>query len=642
MLDHNFKVIAVCSADIDPNYNDHLYKAMTSFSVQYNYKLLFFNSFSSLLNVDSKGKHELGESNIYHLINYNLLDGIILLGKTIQSQSVRNTIIENAKTHNIPVISIDCQLDGCININFEFKTVFKELIKHLIDEHGYRHLNFLAGPRNNPISEERLAIYKEVLNEYDIPIEEGRIGYGNFLAESSYDVLESFINSSLPFPDAIICANDTMAISAFHYLTEAGYSIPGNVAITGFGGTLEALVHIPSIPTIQYDYESAVLKAFDILDNIFNGNSYPEQTWINSKYIPGEACGCETANNNRSRILSHMMYDRYDEMVHFSKTQISMTADLTDSDSFQSLFDKLTKYSDNFYSRRFWLCIIDNFLSDNEELLDIIEAKSFKHSGYSNHMDVMLSRRDRIWEGITDFETSNLIPNLGRVLDEEDNIMFLPLHVLNQTIGYVALVYDADKMKMDHLYPFLMNISNALETTKTHRIQQNIISTLENKYVHDPMTGLLNRRGFYQKITPLYDECLAGHSKLLVVSADLNGLKHINDTYGHADGDIAISTVGKALSYCTPAAGACARFGGDEFVMAGTISEDSDIEDIRNNFQKFLDDFNSASDKPYTVSSSLGIITGVPCSDCSLDDFLRFADEEMYKEKVRHHQNRTD
>ena len=84
-----------------------------------------------------------------------------------------------------------------------------------------------------------------------------------------------------------------------------------------------------------------------------------------------------------------MMYDRYDEMVHFSKTQISMTADLTDSDSFQSLFDKLTKYSDNFYSRRFWLCIIDNFLSDNEELLDIIEAKSFKHSGYSNHMDVM-------------------------------------------------------------------------------------------------------------------------------------------------------------------------------------------------------------------------------------------------------------
>ena len=641
MFNHDFKVIAVCSADIDPNFNDHLFKAMTSFSANYNYKLLIFNSFSSLANVDSQGKHDLGESSIYHLINYDILDGIIMLSQTIRSDSVRNTIIDNARLHDIPIISIDRQLDGCINISFEFKTAFKTLINHLIEEHGYRHLNFIAGPRDNPISEERLEVYKNVLKEHDIPIEDERIGYGDFITESALEVLDSFVKSTLPFPDAIICANDTMAIAAFHYLTEAGYNIPEDVAITGFDGTLEALGHIPSIPTIQHDYKATVIKAFDILKNIFNNEDYDKHTWVKSKLIPGETCGCLSADNMQSRILSHMMYDRYDELVHFSKTQISMTADLTDSDSFQSLFDKLTKYAGNFYSRRFWLCIIDNFLSENEELLDIIESSSFQHSGYSNHMDVMLSRRDKIWEGITDFETSSLLPNFGRILDQEDNIMFLPLHVLNQTIGYVALVYDAEKMKMDHLYPFLMNISIALETTKTHRIQQNIISTLENKYVHDPMTGLLNRRGFYQKITPIYDKCLKQHIKLLVVSADLNGLKHINDTYGHADGDIAISTVGKALSHCTPLSGACARFGGDEFVMAGIPDDDSDIETIRTNFQKYLDDFNEASNKPYTVSTSFGLITGVPCDDFTLDDFMKVADEEMYKEKVKHHLNRV-
>ena len=61
--------------------------------------------------------------------------------------------------------------------------------------------------------------------------------------------------------------------------------------------------------------------------------------------------------------------------------------------------------------------------------------------------------------------------------------MFCPLHVLDMTIGYVVLAYDSEMMNMEYLYQFLMNISNALENTKTHQRQQNIISSLENKYI---------------------------------------------------------------------------------------------------------------------------------------------------------------
>lgn len=641
MSDKDYKIIAVCSADIEQNSNDKFYKAMTSFSAKYNFKLLFFNAFSSLQNADFNRKHELGESSIFYLINYDLLDAIIILPRTIRSKSVRNNIVDNAVNYGIPIISIDYHLDRCINIDFGFNSAFEKMISHLIEKHGYKRINFIAGRKNSSSSVERLDVYRKVLEKHNIPVVEERIGYGDFYAEPTFEVIDRFLQSDLPLPEAIVCANDSMAIAAFHHLAEIGYNIPEDIAITGFDGTLEAVNHVPPIPTIQNDYEGAVIKAYDILTNIFNGEDYPKETLINSVFIPGTTCGCQNAENTSVTSMSHIIYDRYDELVHFCKTQISMTALLTDSDSFQSVFEKLMQYSQNFYSRRFWLCIVDNFLSENEELLDIIEANSLKQYGYSNHMDVMLAQCDNVWEGITDFETSTLLPNLRKVLDEEDNIMFLPLHFLNQTIGYVAIAYDANKVKMDHLYQFLMNISNALETTKTHRIQQNIISTLENKYVHDPMTGLLNRRGFYQKITPLYNNCLENGKKLLVVSADLNGLKYINDTFGHADGDIAISTVGKALLFSTPSSGACARFGGDEFVMAGVLEDDNDVEKLRNDFINYLDDFNAVSNLPYLVSSSFGIVTAVPSEELTLEAFIKTADEEMYKEKVKHHQHRS-
>ena len=64
-----------------------------------------------------------------------------------------------------------------------------------------------------------------------------------------YKIIEDFINSKLPFPEAIVCANDSMAIAAIYYLAEHGFNVPGDVAVTGFDALPEALDHTPSITT---------------------------------------------------------------------------------------------------------------------------------------------------------------------------------------------------------------------------------------------------------------------------------------------------------------------------------------------------------------------------------------------------------
>lgn len=633
-MDKNTKFIAVCIAGINIEYNDSALAAINSLAERFHYKILYFNSFSSLYYMS---KHDIGESSIFRLINYNIIDGMILMTETIKSEEIRQEILEKANIHDIPVVSIDHFVKGCYNVNFEYKNSMKKIVEHLVEMHGFTRLNFINGEPDNEFSQERLEAYQEVLEQHGIPFEEERVGYGYFRHDPVKDVIRQFLDSGLPFPEAIVCANDSMAIAAVEFLKEAGYRVPEDVCVTGFDGIREALEHIPLITTSKHDYHGMILRAMELLDDYFQGKEIGEQNWVETKPIFTESCRCGNVNSQKGSSFTRELYNRIDNWEHFQRRQIALAADLTDNDSFQGIFDNLKKYEDNFQSDRFWLCIVDDFLNQKENLMDIIEESSYKRVGYSASMDVMLSKEGDEWLGLTDFHTASLLPGLERVLQEEKNVMFLPLHVLDQTIGYVALVYAPDKMNMYFTYQFLMNISNALENTRIHQIQQAIINNLELKYVHDPMTGLFNRRGFYQRLETVYSDCIATHQLLAVVSVDLNGLKQINDTYGHADGDIAISTIGKALVHVFPSEFTCARFGGDEFVVSGQAASVKQVEECCDEVKQYLADFNQKSGKPYQVSGSIGYVARIPDGGISLDEFIKAADEKMYEDKVRYH-----
>ena len=639
MLTEKHKVIAVCVADMDTDYNSHFLKELTSQCNKYNYKLLIFSAFDSLAKVEKNDKHSIGESAIFNLINYDILDGLIIFSSTIASSTIIHTIIDRARKHNLPVISIDSQIDDCINISFKHDNTVKNIITHLAEKHNYKNIAFIGDLSNESITRERLNIYKTVLTEHDIPIREEYIVYSDQTVVSVGRAVDTLLSSGTP--EAIVCVNDFIATSSIYYLCEKGFTIPEDMAVTGFDGVSTATHNVPSMLTGSINYEEVVQAAFDTFDKFFNDKPYEKFITVESKVIDGGSCGCEPGEFHKLVIAAHKLFSAYELERVFGNQLISISSDIVDASSFQSVFERLMTYSSNFFSHRFWLCIVDNFLISDEEISDIIEENAFKRNSYSNRMDVVIAKHDNCWEGMVDFDTQNLLPKLETILEEEDNLMFLPLHALDHTIGYVSIVYEPETMQANHLYRFIMHVSTALETTKIQQRQQSIISKLETKYVHDPLTGLFNRRGFDQKISPIYDACVKEGRKIMVISIDLNGLKPINDTYGHADGDIAISTIGKALLNTIRGDEVCARFGGDEYVAAGPIEDDSRADSFRADFQNYIDEFNKTSNKPYQISASIGIVVGVPTKDIKLNELIKCADEEMYKEKVKHHQCRN-
>ena len=173
-MENRTKYIAVCTAGINVEYIDSALSAVYFLAQKYHFKVLYFNSFSTLYYFT---KHDAGESCIFRLINYNLLDGIIMLTETIKSDKIRQDILEKANQNDIPVISVDHFLKGCYNVNFQYKNSMKTIVEHLMVEHGFTRLNFVNGEPDNAFSQERLDAYREVLEEHGIPrSEERRVG----------------------------------------------------------------------------------------------------------------------------------------------------------------------------------------------------------------------------------------------------------------------------------------------------------------------------------------------------------------------------------------------------------------------------------------------------------------------------------
>ncbi|MEE3392374.1 MAG: GGDEF domain-containing protein [Lachnospiraceae bacterium] len=642
MLSDGTITVGLCMAGIDENYNDLILRAFDKYAYKYGIKILCFYSFSPLKDMN---KHDIGESNIFSLINYQKIDALILLGKTIKNEKIIKNILNSAGRYDVPVISIDRKLRSSVNILFDTKKYMNAIITHLISQHGLKNIHLLTCSSEDSFSNECINTYKETLEENGLKFDKDSVHYTDNEA-GVRTVVENMIFSGIRDIDALVCADDNIACTACDILNDYNIKVPDDIIVTGFGGTENSFFHIPSITTAEQDIDASANAALEAAIALTHGIKIERVIKVSGSFIPGQSCGCINENTDSikrddSGDVITALHEKLANMNLSVRKHVQMTADLTDNDSFADLFEKIKGYTFEFNVDRFLLVIDDIFLLQ-EELSDIINESNYQTRSFSKKMDLMLYRDNDVWNGMIDFRTDEILPNIEGVLHGVNILQFFPLHVRDRVIGYSVLSFNPRHYNMYQIYQFFMNVSTALEITKNRVSQNTIINSLENKYIHDPMTGLYNRRGFYQHMKQIFDSCQKDRKKVCVVSADLNGLKRINDNFGHADGDLAITTVGLALNSCAGVTDICARFGGDEFVFAGEL-KDPDFEDnFRKKVNEYLDEFNMRSGKPYIVSTSIGIVTGEADGQISLEEYIKIADERMYEEKVRNHMQRVD
>ncbi len=156
--------------------------------------------------------------------------------------------------------------------------------------------------------------------------------------------------------------------------------------------------------------------------------------------------------------------------------------------------------------------------------------------------------------------------------------------------------------------------------------------------ITDDLTGLYNRRGFLVMAEQLLRLANRNKKGIFMLYADMDGLKMINDNFGHKEGDRALIETAKILKATYRNSDVIARIGGDEFTVipVGTSSDNVDI--IAARLQENLEKYNAEEKGAYKLSISAGIAYYDPENPCTIDELLREGDKIMYEQKKRRHQ----
>lgn len=185
-----------------------------------------------------------------------------------------------------------------------------------------------------------------------------------------------------------------------------------------------------------------------------------------------------------------------------------------------------------------------------------------------------------------------------------------------------------------------MNINQMLQSICEAKRTGMLVSRLEDIYMKDALTGLFNKHGYDRLEGPLLDRAISENLPLTAFLIDMDGLKGINDTYGHSEGDFAIQVLGQAIESTAAEGDLCARFSGDEFYMLTAGLSEKEAKERAESIAAYLDSYNKLSTKTYDISCSCGCASAMPSPGFTaehIQELFSLADKNMYLEKEKHH-----
>ena len=218
--------------------------------------------------------------------------------------------------------------------------------------------------------------------------------------------------------------------------------------------------------------------------------------------------------------------------------------------------------------------------------------------------------------------------------------------------GYLLIQVPDTKFEMHHVYLKLIihAIAHAFEfnqtldknealSTRNERLLKNN-HELNIQSIEDELTKVLNRRGFIDHAEKELKRAAKNGKSGIVFFADMDGLKKINDTWGHKVGDLAIQTEAKVLVEAFRESDIVGRLSGDEFAILSTGLTKGYISAIKERINQLNILYSQEAELAEPLSISLGFVEFTP-DNCDLDDLLSKADQMLYKEKEIKHASRN-
>lgn len=629
MMFHNDrKTIALFTCNSHGEYQREICAGAALQAEKSGYNLAIFTCYG---NYGQNPLYAQGEKDIFSLPDYEDFSGIIVAGDTFSIDKVVEEVLESFREkRNCPIVSLRQKMEGINNILVDNESSMGGMLRHLIECHGAKDIAFMTGCKGNPDAEERLRAFYRIMEEYHLPVSEHRVYYGDFWKNAGKAACDWFIKEG-KCPDAIVCANDYMAMAVIDELYKRNLNVPQDVIVTGYDGIKSGMIYSPSVTTVRVDFTDMAKKAVALIDKHQNDPSV-EDIYVTAELKARESCGC-LADDHSSIVYYRCM--NHDNIVDHDNLEMQfcfMNIQLGRVERFEEINPIIQKYIyNNEEFKNYLICLRDDIMMDDKD-----------PHGYTDRMEARIVFHDRENQGNVryEFDRSQLIPQ-ELASDEPQCYVFSPLHFQDECYGYEAYSYESPENVGKLYMRWSMAIDDVIMNILVKSKMKRAIDELEIMYIQDVMTGLFNRRGFEKYARIQFMNARARDSVVCVIGIDMDGLKPINDIYGHHEGDSALRAVGYAIQEAAISGQIGARIGGDEFEVLFPCQDEEDVKNWVRVFERSLANYNKKSRKPYEVYASLGYKMGIPGAGDTLESYMRESDDIMYHNKVANKMKRN-
>ncbi|MCR5629671.1 GGDEF domain-containing protein [Eubacterium sp.] len=592
--------------------------------------------FMEYTSYDKNEKDKIGELNILNLPDLKDFDGVLLLGNTLNTANENTILREKILDANVPSLCLEYQLEDINCIRTENSNGMKELMEHMINVHNVKDVFYISGPSDNAESNERYRAVVETMEKHGLKMNPDNVFDGCWSYAIVEENIPKIVKSLDKLPDAFICANDSMALATCIALEKIGISVPQDVRVTGFDNLMSGNYFSPMLTSVDRGWNERSYQAMDSLINLINGSPDFGDKLYDSKFDLGESCGCSMGEEGekiqkeaRMRAFSipveRTIFDWHlidiDDAVSKVKTV----------DDIHKGFSKLWETSHNYEGNEFYICLDQNFV---DSMVKDVDSKS---EGYSESLDVIYGMKDGVTIDRTSIPLNELVPNHNPNSSESEMYLFIPLHSGAECLGYYVCKNYISTIKDFYLNSLTRHISSGLERARQNIQLENLNKILEDMSVRDELTGLYNRMGYEKIVIPYLNDLRSSKKKSIIMVADINRMKVINDEFGHLQGDAAIRIIAYVLKSTVPANWKTVRYGGDEYVMIGEYDNEKDVEVVKNEIINKAKNMANELALPFKLSVSVGYVIVDTEDKVGNEEYFRMADEAMYEMKQKAH-----
>lgn len=586
---------------------------------------------------------------ITSLLTNKHVDGIIIESSSQMLCLKKEELTSYIKSFRpLPIVNITTELPGIPSITVDCYGAYKALIENLIKEQECKRFCVISGKGNSADIKNRLKTVKTVLKENNVPSENITILKSILEFDNTVATLNKYYQKAGSFDfDAILAFNDEMALASLEFCRTIKKKVPGDIAITGFDDIDRVSYSNPPITSVNQQIFEQGFKAVEMMKQKIEGKKIPLTIKIDAKTSLRKSCfrkseNCEQNNfieidnGNLDYIKLDSMHNEWftkrNQFYQVTKFYTDMQYDMT----MEVLQKKINKYLNEFALSSFSIILYEQPIEKSIPFEYFnLPHKAFVFSCFDYAMKTNINAAEKRIE----FDPNECIIPAGLVESVSKEMYVIAMYHNEVQYGYMLVGrgdYDIS------IYDLVSRItSTIISSVYSYELMGNNNAKIQDQYDRlsivansDELTGLYNRRGLLDFGNTTLRLSEGRRQTGIVVFCDIDGLKKINDTYGHESGDKAIVAESIILKGNFRSSDIIARIGGDEFAIISPGLTKETFEKIKRNTESDCDVWTETSKSPFKLSISMGY-TEYPSKDNGYDltGLMAEADKRLYEEK---------